>query len=101
MLIQNYIIPENLPDGNKLPDCSTCLIGKVLIRNIVAKIDFQDRLKVPVSDSFGQDFQKRIPMMTPLDATILHVVLCGAGAAMFSFGLGTVSNMLLSKRDLV
>ena len=41
-----------------------------------------------------------IPMMTPLDATILHVVLCGAGAAMFGFGLGTVSNMLLSKRDL-
>ena len=42
-----------------------------------------------------------IPMMTPLDATILHVVLCGAGAAMFGFGLGTVSNMLLSKQDLV
>ena len=42
-----------------------------------------------------------IPMMTPLDATILHVILCGAGAAMFGFGLGTVSNMLLSKRDLV
>jgi hypothetical protein len=59
-LIQNFIIPANLPDRNKLPDCFTRLIDKVLIQNIVAKIDFQDRLKVPVSDSFGQDFQKRI-----------------------------------------
>ena len=42
-----------------------------------------------------------IPMMTPLDAGIIHVGLCLAGSAMFGFGLGAVSNMLLSKRDLI
>ena len=42
-----------------------------------------------------------IPMMTPLDAGVLHVGLCLAGSAMFGFGPGAVSNMLLSRQDLV
>ena len=42
-----------------------------------------------------------IPMMTPLDAGIMHVGLCLAGSAMFGVGLGAVSNILLSRRDLV
>jgi len=42
-----------------------------------------------------------IPMMTPLDAGIMHVGLCLAGSAMFGVGLGAVSNLLLKKRDLV
>lgn len=42
-----------------------------------------------------------IPMMTPLDSTIMHVVLCVAGAAMFTAGLGAVSKTVLNKTDLV
>lgn len=42
-----------------------------------------------------------IPMMTPLNATIMNVILCLAGGAMFCFGCGFVSNLLLGKRDLV
>lgn len=42
-----------------------------------------------------------IPMMTPLDSTIMHVVLCVAGAAMFTVGLGAVSKTVLNKTDLV
>lgn len=42
-----------------------------------------------------------IPMMTPLDSTIMHAVLCAAGAAMFTVGLGAVSKTVLNKTDLV
>ena len=42
-----------------------------------------------------------IPMMTPLDAGIMNVVLCLAGGAVFSAGLGAVSNLILRKTSLV
>ena len=42
-----------------------------------------------------------IPMLTPLDSTIMHVVLCAAGGAMFTAGLGGVSRVVLNKTDLV
>lgn len=42
-----------------------------------------------------------IPMLTPLDSTIVHVLLCLAGGAMFCFGLGAVSNQVLKKTSLV
>ncbi|HJD22882.1 MAG TPA: hypothetical protein H9694_01920 [Firmicutes bacterium] len=42
-----------------------------------------------------------VPSMTPLDSSILNVVLCLAGGALFSVGLGTVSNLVLRKTSLV
>lgn len=42
-----------------------------------------------------------IPMLTPLDAGIMNVVMCLAGGAMFAFGLGAVSNTVLKKTSLV
>lgn len=42
-----------------------------------------------------------IPMLTPLDASPMHVLLCLAGGAMFSLGLGAVSNLVLKKTALV
>ena len=42
-----------------------------------------------------------VPMMTPLDATILHVGMCLAGGALFSVGLGAVSKTVLTKTSLV
>ena len=42
-----------------------------------------------------------VPMLTPLDASIMHVFLCLAGAACFSFGLGAVSNLVLNTTSLV
>ena len=40
-------------------------------------------------------------MKIEVDAGVIHVGLCLAGSAMFGFGLGAVSNMLLSRHDLV
>lgn len=42
-----------------------------------------------------------VGMVTPLSATAMNVVLCAAGGAMFSFGLGALSNIVLKKTSLV
>ena len=42
-----------------------------------------------------------IPMMTPLNASIMHVVMCLAGGLIFAFGLGAVSRLILNKFDIL
>lgn len=42
-----------------------------------------------------------IPMLTPLDANFMNVMLCLAGGVLFSAGLGAVSKRVLSKTNLV
>lgn len=42
-----------------------------------------------------------IPMMTPLNAGVLHAGMCLAGGALFSIGLGAAGTTLLKRRDLV
>lgn len=42
-----------------------------------------------------------IPMMTPLNAGIMNVMMCLMGGALFAGGLGTASNLILNKQDLV
>ncbi|MBQ9140209.1 MAG: ABC transporter permease [Lachnospiraceae bacterium] len=42
-----------------------------------------------------------IPMLTPLNATMINVVLCLAGGIVFSVGLGAISNAILRKTSLV
>ena len=86
-----------------------CMLAKLLLMGVFAAIAVavscygkqRSWLSILLFAFAGMLLFMMIPMMTPLDATIMHVILCGAGAAMFGFGLGTVSNMLLSKRDLV
>ncbi len=46
-------------------------------------------------------FFMMIPMLTPLNATLLHVLGCGLGGILFSVGLGAVSSRVLAKRDLL
>ena len=42
-----------------------------------------------------------VSMITPLGSTLLNVVLCAAGGALFAFGLGAISKMVLKKTSLV
>lgn len=42
-----------------------------------------------------------IPAMTPLNATMMNAGLCMIGGVLFSVGLGAVSTLILSKRDLL
>lgn len=42
-----------------------------------------------------------VSMMTPLGSTMMNVLLCLAGGALFAFGLGAISNVVLKKTSLV
>ena len=42
-----------------------------------------------------------VSMITPLGSTIINVVLCAAGGALFVFGLGAISKVVLKKTSLV
>jgi hypothetical protein len=42
-----------------------------------------------------------VGMITPLSSTAINVVLCLAGGAMFAFGLGAVSNLILKNTNLL
>ncbi|MDE6058696.1 MAG: hypothetical protein K2G44_01500 [Clostridia bacterium] len=42
-----------------------------------------------------------IPMMTPLNANFIHVIMTLAGGALFAVGLGAVCNVILNKTSLV
>lgn len=42
-----------------------------------------------------------IPMIAPLDANFVNVILCFAGSALFAAGFGAVSNLILNKTNLV
>ena len=40
-------------------------------------------------------------MITPLSSTLMNVLLCLAGGALFAVGLGAASNAVLRKTSLV
>ena len=42
-----------------------------------------------------------VSMITPLDSTIINVVLCAAGGILFAWGLGAISKSVLKKTSLV
>lgn len=49
----------------------------------------------------GMLFFMMIPTLTPLDSSLMNVILCLAGAVVFSVGLGAVSSKVLSRTSLV
>ena len=42
-----------------------------------------------------------VSMITPLGSTVLNVALCAVGGALFAFGLGAISKVVLKKTSLV
>jgi hypothetical protein len=42
-----------------------------------------------------------VGMITPINATVIHVVLCLAGSLMFTAGLGSAARVVLCKTSLV
>lgn len=86
-----------------------CMLAKIflvavfvaiyLLFGVVAK----QRLwfSVVLSLAAGMLLFTMIPMVTPLDSTIVNVVLCLVGGAIFGAGLGTLSGLILKKTSLV
>lgn len=42
-----------------------------------------------------------VSMITPLNSTVIHVILCLVGGTLFAIGLGSISNIVLKKTHLV
>lgn len=70
-----------------------------LIMSVVAKQKLW--MSILLSMMTGMFLFMMIPMLSPLNATIMNVILCLAGGAMLSTGLGAVSNQILTKTSLV
>lgn len=86
-----------------------CIISKILLMSIFVSIFVlmsviaKDKLWKSIVGSLmiGMLFFMMIPMLTPLDSSIVNVLMCLIGGVIFSVGIGTISNKVLGKTDLV
>ena len=86
-----------------------CMLSKVCLMAVFVPIFLavsvaaKQKLWLSILGSLGVSMLlfTMIPMLTPLNAGVINVVLCLAGGAMFSVGLGAVSNLILNKTSLV
>lgn len=95
-------------EGTTVSGLVCCLISKLLlvavfvpiylVMSVVAKQRVW--LSILLSLGTGMFLFMTIPLVSPLNATPLHVILCLAGGAMFGVGLGAVSNAVLQKTSL-
>ncbi len=77
----------------------TMFVSIYLIMSVVAKQKLW--LSLVLSFMIGMFLFMMIPMLTPLNATFEHILVCFAGGALFSTGFGAISNVILRKRDLL
>lgn len=86
-----------------------CMVSKVLLIAVFAPIYLlwstvgKQKLWLSLVGSLcvGMLFFMMISMITPLDATMMNVILCLAGGVLFSAGLGAASSKILEKTNLV
>ena len=86
-----------------------CMLSKLLLVAVMVPIDLlwsvvgRQKTWVSLVGSLCTSmlFFMMIPMMTPLNSTMLNVLLCLAGGTLFSVGLGAASNKLLNSTSLV
>lgn len=78
---------------------NTLFVPIFLIVSVAAK----QKLWVSIVGSLGASMLlfTMTPMLTPLDSSIMNVVLCLAGGVLFSIGLGAVSRKILTTTGLV
>lgn len=70
-----------------------------LLMSVIAKQ--KAWLSILLSMMVGMFLFMMIPMLTPLDAGIMNVIMCLAGGVLFSVGFGAISNQVLKKRDIL
>jgi len=80
-----------------------CLVAVFVPIYLLMSVIAKQKLWLSMLLSFmsGMLLFTMIPMLTPLDSTIMNVVFCMAGGILFSVGLGIVGKIVLGKRDLL
>jgi len=96
-------------DGFGIGNVVMCVLSKMLIVSVfvpiylIMSVAAKQKLWLSLLLSFmvGMFLFMMIPMLTPLNSTIMNVVMCLAGGLLFSIGLGAVSNTVLKRTSLV
>ena len=86
-----------------------CILAKILLMFVfvpifvLISVAAKQRAWLSICGSLGGGMLlfMMVGMITPLTSTALHVLLCAAGGAMFAFGLGAISKVVLRKTSLV
>ena len=86
-----------------------CMFAKIFLVAVFVAIFFtfavvakqRTWLSILLSIGVGAFMFMMIPMMTPLNANFIHVIMTLAGGTLFAIGLGAVSNVILNKTSLV
>ncbi len=96
-------------DGFNAGGIIACLFAKIFLVAVFVAIFLtfavvakqRTWLSILLSLGVGAFMFMMIPMMTPLNANFIHVVMNLAGGAIFAVGLGAISNLILNKTSLV
>ena len=96
-------------DGFNAGTIACCLLSKIFILLIFIALPLtfaclsKQRLWLSVLCTLGAGMLlfMTIPLMTPLNAGLINVVMCLAGGALFAVGLSFVSRLILNKTSLV
>ena len=86
-----------------------CLFSKIFIIAVFVSLSLllsviaKQKLWLSIVGSFaaGMLLFTMIPMIAPLNASLLNVIMCLAGGTIFAVGIGAVSNVVLNKTSLV
>ena len=97
--------PRGLNAGNLV----MCMLAKLLLMwvfvpiFVLISVAAKQRAWLSVCGSLGGGMLlfMTVSLVTPLASTAMNVLLCAAGGAMFAFGLGAFSKLLLQKTALV
>ena len=86
-----------------------CMLAKIALMAVFVPIYLvlsvfakqKSWLSILISMMCGIFLFMMIPMLTPLDATIMNVIMCIAGGVLFSVSLGIVGKAILNRRDIL
>ena len=77
----------------------TIFVSIYLLASVFAKQKLW--LSLILSSGIGMLFFTMIPIITPLNATFVHLIMCAVGAPLFAVGFGWLSKLILNKFDLI
>lgn len=96
-------------EGFNITNILMCLLAKILLIGIFValytlwSVIGKQRLWLSLVGSMmtAMFLFVMIPLLTPLDAGVVHVLGCLVGGVLFAIGLGAVSNAILKKTNLI
>ena len=95
--------------GASASELIMCLLSKVLLVGVfvpiflVMSVVGKQKLWLSLVCALGASMLlfTMVPMITPLNSTIINVILCLVGGILFNYGLGIVSNLILNKKSIL